>query len=504
MKVAIVGAGFAGLSTATVLKACGHTVTIFEKEHDVGGVWSASRRYPGLTTQNVRSTYALSDFPYPSDYPEWPSGEQVQRYLEAYVQHFELHKNLRLGTVVTSATPDQESEGWTIASDRAETTTTEMFDYLVVCNGIFSQPVVPKFEGSEDFISRGGRILHTSEFNQVEDAKDKQVLVIGYGKSACDVAQAASTVAASTTVAARQLIWKVPKRLMNILNYKYLLLTRLGEGLFRYRKLQGFEKFLHGVGQPIRNTMLNQVRWVVTRQCGLKPLDLVPEQPFETIARSTVSLVSDNFYESIAKGKMAVKKNAVVSRIVSSAAQSFAELSTGDRIPTDIIICGTGWTQSVPFFTSALNAKILDAQGNFRLYRSMVPVEVPNLAFNGYNSSLFSQLNCEIGALWIASVMNNSLRLPAQCDQNEAIDRRLEWMQRFTEGKHAKGTNIIPFSIHHIDELLEDMNLSVSPFIRLKQWLLPVDPGDFAFAKQRLLKRFLKSNDEGQSSIDDC
>ncbi|MEM1021128.1 MAG: FAD-dependent oxidoreductase, partial [Pseudomonadota bacterium] len=63
--IAIVGAGFAGLSTGKLLRDLGYDVTIFEKEADVGGVWSASRRYPGLTTQNPGSTYALSDFPMP-------------------------------------------------------------------------------------------------------------------------------------------------------------------------------------------------------------------------------------------------------------------------------------------------------------------------------------------------------------------------------------------------------------------------------------------------------
>ncbi len=69
MNIAIIGTGFAELSTAKILKAFDHTVTLFEKESDIGGVWSASRRYPRLTTQNVRSTYALSDFPYLKDYP---------------------------------------------------------------------------------------------------------------------------------------------------------------------------------------------------------------------------------------------------------------------------------------------------------------------------------------------------------------------------------------------------------------------------------------------------
>ena len=489
MNIAIVGAGFAGLSTAKVLKAFGHTVTLFEKESDVGGVWSASRRYPGLTTQNVRSTYALSDFPYPDEYPEWPSGEQVQRYLEDYARHFDLCKHLRLDTVVTAAVCDQESGQWTVTSTHVGAIATETFDYLVVCNGTHSQPAMPEFEGVEDFVSQGGCILHTSEFHETEAAEGKHVLVIGYGKSACDVAEAVCEVAASTVVVARQLLWKVPRKLLNILNYKYLLLTRLGEGLFKYKTLRGIEIFLHGVGRPLRDAMLAQVQEIVTRQFRLKALDLVPEEPFEAIARSTVGLATEGFYESVASGRLTVKKNTTVSRIISSEGQSFAELSTGELILVDTIICGTGWTQSVPFFSDSLSEKITDACGNFRLYRAIVPVGIPNLAFNGYHSSLFSQLNCEIGALWIASLINGSIDLPTKACQNDMIDQQLAWMERFTDGKHAKGTSIIPFSLHHIDELLADLHASLNPLVRLRQWLLPISPSDFASVTQRLLAK---------------
>ena len=36
--------------------------------------------------------------------------------------------------------------------------------------------------------------------------------------------------------------------------------------------------------------------------------------------------------------------------------------------------------------------RVTDDRGNFALYRQLLPVDVPNLAFNGYNSSFFSQL----------------------------------------------------------------------------------------------------------------
>ena len=76
MRVAIIGAGVAGLATAKVLKQAGHEVVGYEKAPDVGGVWSRTRRYPGLTTQSPKQQYSLSDYPMPRDYPEWPTGRR--------------------------------------------------------------------------------------------------------------------------------------------------------------------------------------------------------------------------------------------------------------------------------------------------------------------------------------------------------------------------------------------------------------------------------------------
>ena len=253
MHIGIIGAGFAGLSHAKVLREFGFDVTVFDKTPDVGGVWSRTRRYPGLTTQNNRSTYALSDFPMPTSYPEWPSGEQVQAYLEAYVRHAGLMPFLRLSTEVVSADLDEAAGRWTLQVRPADGGTggTEglTVDYLVVANGIFSDPLVPEYPGAAEYRAAGGRLCHASEFHELEDAGGKDILVVGYGKSSCDVAGALCDVAASTTVVARELIWKMPKKLGNVLNYKYLLLTRLGEGLFRYIKPKGFERFLHGPGR---------------------------------------------------------------------------------------------------------------------------------------------------------------------------------------------------------------------------------------------------------------
>ena len=114
MNIAIIGAGVAGLTTAKVLLQAGHQAEVFDRTPDVGGVWSRTRRYPGLTTQSPSAQYSFSDFPMPKGFPEWPTGAQVQEYLAAYAGYFGIEPSLRLETTVEFVTSDDS--GWTVVT----------------------------------------------------------------------------------------------------------------------------------------------------------------------------------------------------------------------------------------------------------------------------------------------------------------------------------------------------------------------------------------------------
>lgn len=490
MKIAIIGAGFAGLSSAKVLKQFGHDVQVFEKAADVGGVWSASRRYPGLRTQNNKDTYFLSDFPMPASYPEWPSGQQMQEYLASYARHFDLDPLIHLETEVLSAEP-VGTAGWTITvrNVRSGQTAEYSAEHLVVANGIFSEPFIPPYEGVQEFRAAGGRLCATSEFNDVEEARGKNVLVVGYGKSSCDVAAAVGEVAATNIVVARELIWKMPRKIMNVLNFKYLMLTRLGEGLFKYIEPKGFEKFLHGPGKALRNNMVASLQSVATKQLKLKQLGLVPPGSFERIARSTVSLATDELYQQVAEGKTEVARECEIVRLLARDGRPAAQLSDGRTVDADLVICGTGFKQTVPFFSDELQKKLTDERGNFLLYHQIHPMYVQRLSFCGYNSSFFSPLSAEVAALWIAALLMGELKLPPKEEQLDHIQKRLKWMEERTEGKHARGTNVIPFSMHNVDEMLGDIGIDVGRMTRFKQWLMPPNAKDYQIVTTRLLKR---------------
>ena len=493
VRVAVVGAGFAGLAVLKVLRELGHEVVVFEKAPDVGGVWSRTRRYTGLTTQNNKDTYTFSDHPMPKEYPEWPSGAQVQLYLESYVRKFGLKPHLRLSTEVVRADLTDAEDGWLVTARpaRGSLLAPERFDHLVVANGIFSDPALPQYEGYPELVRHGGRLLAPSQLNDNAPAEGKHVLVIGYGKSACDVATSIAPIAASTRVVARHLLWKMPKKIGGVLNFKYLLLTRLGEGLFRYLQPVGIEKFLHGKGHGVTRAMVGSIATITTRQLRLKELGLLPHGVFTDIARQTVSLVSDKFFEQIASGDIIVHRETTIRRFRAVNGRPCAELSDGNLVAADLVVCGTGWHQRVPFLDEKVQERLHDNKGNFHLWRQILPHDVPHLTFNGYNSSYFSPLSAEAGALWIGAYLEGQVDLPELTARREMVAERLRWTEKRTEGRHARGTCVIPFSMHNIDETLGDVGLEVGKATKFKEWLLPIDPlayeGKLDTLKERVL-----------------
>src|SRR5512147_1558982 len=101
-RVCVIGAGIAGLVTSKVLKEDSFEVVVFEKQPELGGVWSSSRTYPGLRTNNPRETYEFSDYPFPETTDDFPSAEQVRSYLKSYAVHFGLIPLIRFSTEVVS------------------------------------------------------------------------------------------------------------------------------------------------------------------------------------------------------------------------------------------------------------------------------------------------------------------------------------------------------------------------------------------------------------------
>lgn len=84
----------------------------------------------------------------------------MQRYLEAYVDHFGLAPRLRLSTTVTGVRRDNGADRWEV---NVEGEGQMYFDKVVMATGINSRPHIPRVEGIEGF---QGQVLHSRAFKR--------------------------------------------------------------------------------------------------------------------------------------------------------------------------------------------------------------------------------------------------------------------------------------------------------------------------------------------------
>ncbi len=326
------------------------------------------------------------------------------------------------------------------------------------------------------------------EVPDVELARGRHVVVVGYGRSACDLAVALSDVAASTHVVARRLLWKVPRRIAGVPSDKYLLLTRFGEALSRCQDLRGVERLLHGPADRLRRGLLTSLGRVAVRQLRLDRLGPVPPGTMEDIRRGSIALASEGFSERVADGRIVVHRDTAVRRLLGDGAPR-VELDDGLVLAADVVVTATGSRQPLAFLDDEVLARLTDAAGDLLLHRQLLPMEVGDLTFAGYSSSFFCPLSAEIGAHWTAELLAGRIALPPPEQMHAETAARLAVLAEALDGHHARGGYVIPFSMHQLDEMLGDLGADVSRSTRLRQWLLPVDPGAYQSLTAELTAR---------------
>lgn len=198
----IIGSGISGLCAAkTYLQVNPDTrLVVYEAEDGLGGVWALDRIYPNLQTNNLFGYYEFSDFPASKANINLPQdshipGREVNKYLTAYAEHFNLHQCLRFRHRVAAA-QHVGTEGWRLTVESSprggdRKTTSVSTSKLIVASGLCSAPQIPSFQhiGGNDF---GSPIFHGKDMaNRLDTFQDcKNVVVFGGTKMAWDAAYA--------------------------------------------------------------------------------------------------------------------------------------------------------------------------------------------------------------------------------------------------------------------------------------------------------------------------
>ena len=217
LKVAIIGAGAAGLATARVFSRNGYRPRIYEASSSMGGVWnyhaqkdestsSKSPMYAGLRTNLPRELMQFREFPWGNNglEPSFVTHETVQSYLKDYTDRFDLEALIQYNCRVTQLTMEEDenvenSEGKesrkcpiSLEWEQQEETNTvihqkETYDVVCVCNGHYNLPSIPTIPGLKDHFK--GSIRHSKSYDTPLEFQDQVVLCVGGRASGADLAR---------------------------------------------------------------------------------------------------------------------------------------------------------------------------------------------------------------------------------------------------------------------------------------------------------------------------
>lgn len=461
--VAVIGGGVSGLAAAKAFAERGHIVVGFERTHDLGGVWEPSRSYPDVQTQSPKDLYRYTDLAMPDDYPEWPKGPQVHAYLHAYAAKHGLARLFRLDTNIVSMDRRADGKpGWTLTVEtRGESgseTRTEDFDFVAVCTGQFSDKNIISHPGQDAFVANGGRVIHSSEYTDPAMARGRRVVVLGASKSATDIAvNAAKNGAAAVTMVYRENMWRVPYFVGGI-NFKRLLYTRAQEMQFNSWGRTRAQKLVAALTKPLVWANFRGLEALLKLQLGLKKWNMVPDIPIEKDVSCSVPIVTPGLFESFKTGKV---------RPIRGTFERYEpggiKLTTGETVGCDLAVLAVGWKLGVPYLADAHKAKLIEPDGQYRVYRLAVNPDLPDMGFVGFNSSFCTILSAEMIANWLVRYADGMLaRQPSAAEMNADIERMLHWKRHERPAAQIYGGLCsAPFHFKHFDELLADMGATV-------------------------------------------
>ncbi|RKE23326.1 NAD(P)/FAD-dependent oxidoreductase [Streptomyces sp. TLI_171] len=388
-RVAVVGAGAAGLAAAKALLDDGLDVTVLERGERPGGLWAGddgagtSPAYDSLHLNTSKGRTEFADFPMPKEWPDFPSATRVAGYLADYAATFGVGERIRFRTEVERVR--RVDGGWEVTTAAGA----ETYDAVVVANGHNREPKwpAPGYPGAFD-----GEQLHAHDHRTAEAYRGRRVLVVGMGNSAMDIAVDASHVAAGPV----------------------LLSARHGTHIV--------PKYLFGRPADATGGALAVLPWRIRQAVAQTVLRLAvgtPEQyglpkPAGGLFQNHPT-ISDTVLHRLTHG--AIEARPGVERLDGRT----VHFTDGREDRVDVIVWATGYHVTVPFLDERWTGP--DPE-QLPLYQRVFHLDDPTLAFVGLMQSTGAALPVvEAQAKLVAAHLAGRYALPDAERQRAAVDR---------------------------------------------------------------------------------
>lgn len=382
--VCLIGAGSSGIAVAKALHQHGIPFDCIEASDRVGGNWVFKNRngmsaaYRDLHINTSRDRMAYSDFPMPADYPDYPHHSQIAAYFDDYVDHFGFRDHIIFNTKVEQVVR-HAGGGYTVTTDDG---VTRDYDVVLVANGHHWNPRMPEptFPGSDTFT---GTQIHAHAYLDSSIFEDKNVVVLGMGNSAMDIAVESSYVAKNTYLAARRGAWIIPKYIFG----------RPTD------QLKNDPRIPFKIRQKIIHKIIQLNVGDVTKY-GLPK----PDHQFGE-AHPTIS---GRILDRIQHGRVTPKPN------IKALDGDSIVFTDGSRVPVDVVVYCTGYKITFPFFEDDF---IAAPENHIELFRRVFHPKYDDLAFIGLLQPLGAIMPlAEAQGEWLSAYLAGRYALPAPAD----------------------------------------------------------------------------------------
>ncbi len=391
LPVCIIGAGSSGMAAAKALAERGVVFEGFEIGSDIGGMWryqndnGLSSAYRSLHIDTSRDNLGYPDHPIPTTYPDFLSHEEVLEWLESYAARFDLKRHFRFRCKVEQVAPEPDG-AWRVTLANGES---RRYRAVVVANGHLWDPRTAEFPGEFS-----GEQIHSHHYRTAEPFAGKNVLVIGFGNSAVDIAVDVCRSARRTFVSTRRSAWVMPKYIMGIPADRWT--------AFFARRLR--------LPTPVSRSLLRALGRLAV---GNQERFGVPH-PRHAIWREHATL-SQELLPYCGHGWIRMKPNV---RALEGDRVSFED---GSSEPVDVIIQATGYRTSFPFLDPQL---FRVGEQVPALYRRIAPPQLPGLYFLGLVQPVGATIPLvEVQSRWLAALLAGEMQLPDAAAMAREIGR---------------------------------------------------------------------------------
>lgn len=362
-QTVIVGAGPAGLAVAAMLGERGAAYTLLERAGSVGSSWRS--RYDSLHLHTARWLSALPGAPIPRSYGLWVGLDDLVAYLDDYADRF--HIEPEFGVEVNRI--ERDLTGW-----RMETSAgTRLVRTVVIATGYGRTPNVPDWPGLATF---SGAFCHSSTYKEPSAYRDKQVLVVGAGNSAAEIAVELADVTPEVLLSVR-----TPP---NIVRRDVLGLPS-----------QVFGIALRRVPESLMNPLSGLLRRLTVPDLDEYGLPAPAGDGFTQFLRSqTVPILDHGFVAAVRKGRI------MVVPAVESVDGPDVYLADGQIVRPDAMIAATGYRPDLGPLVGDLG--VLDESGSPKVHGAQTLTEAPGLYFVGIDvelSGLLREIAREAGEI---------------------------------------------------------------------------------------------------------